>query len=87
MIEKIGQETNESLGLETVYYYLDCLSKSTSMFNKVFITEYLPKLEEVVKRKILNASDLQLRNVKKDRIDGIVSCLIGTLQSRIKTYK
>jgi hypothetical protein len=42
------------------------------MFNKAFVNDYFPKLEAAVKKKILTASEFTLRNIKKDRIDGIV---------------
>lgn len=80
-------ENNDTLGLDTVYYYLDCFAKSTCIFNKVFISEYILMLEAAVRKKILGASEQALRNIKKDRIDGIINCLIGTLMSRIKTFK
>lgn len=87
IIERISMENNDALGLDTVYYYLDCLAKCTCMFNKVFIADYLPKLEAAVRKKILCASEQSLRNIKKDRIDGIINCLIGGLQSRTKMFK
>ena len=57
------------------------------MFNKFFINEYLPQLEAAIKKKILTASEAILRNVKKDRIDGIVANLVGVLLTRVKTFK
>ena len=57
------------------------------MFNKVFINDYLPLLEAAIKKKILTASEAILRNVKKDRIDGIVANLVGVLLTRVKTFK
>lgn len=75
------------MGLDTLFYYLDCLSNCMIMLNKAFLNEYLPQLESAVKMKVLTATETQLRNVKKDRIDGIVNCLISSLFSRIKNYK
>ena len=79
-------DNNEGLGLDTVFYYLDCLAKVTWMFNKVFIVEYLPQLEAAVRKKILNASEQALRTIKKDRIEGIINCLIGGLETRTKNF-
>ena len=57
------------------------------MFNKGFINDYLPALILAVKKKLLNASEASVRNVKKDRIDGIIQCLVASLGSRLMTYK
>ena len=57
------------------------------MLNKVFLLNYIPELEKSVKNNLLNASEVQLRNIKKDRIDGIVNNLLGVLFNRIKTYR
>jgi hypothetical protein len=48
IIDRISLVGNDSLGIETVFYYLDCLAKSTPMFNKQFIDTYVPQLEEAV---------------------------------------
>lgn len=56
------------------------------MFNKGFLDYYLPELITAVKKKLLNASEVSARNIKKDRIDGIVSSLVGGLMSRLMTY-
>jgi len=86
IVDRINMDNNEVLGLDTVFYYLDCLAKATWMFNKVFIAEYLPELAAAVKKKILNASEQALRTIKKDRIDGIINCLIGGLEIRTKSF-
>jgi hypothetical protein len=87
ILERISTENNDSLSLETVFYYLDCLSKCSIHWNKGFLNEYLPKLVEGVKNKILSSSEAIIKVIKKDRIDGIVQCLTGSLMGRMMSYR
>ena len=73
--------------METVFYYIDCLSKCTMMLNKGFLDEYMPLLTSAVQKKLLTASEASLKNVKKDRIDGIIQGLVNGLMSRQMTYR
>jgi hypothetical protein len=57
------------------------------MINKTFLMEYLPKLNIAVRNKVLKATEMQLRNIRKDRIDGIVHNLIDVLFNRLVTFK
>lgn len=83
ILDKIDQDDSETTTIELIFYYIDALTAASSMFNKVFLEDYIPKLEAAVKKKILNSSSAALRLAKKDRIDGIVRALIGTLKGRL----
>jgi hypothetical protein len=87
LLERISHQGEDSMGLDTLFYYLDCLANSSNMINKTFLMEYLPKLNIAVRNKVLNATEMQLRNIRKDRIDGIVHSLIDVLFNRLVTFK
>lgn len=44
LIDKINQTGEDSLSLECVFYYLDCLANCQVMLNKVFLLNYVPQL-------------------------------------------
>ena len=86
MIKKISQN-DDNLGLETVFYYLDQISKCSPLFNKVFIDKFYPELYKSAREKILNASEVLLRNFKKDRIDLLVQTIFGGFMTRIMAFQ
>ena len=55
-----------------MFYYLDCINKCISMFNKGFLNDYLPELLKAVKKKILSSSEPIIKSVRRDRIEGII---------------
>jgi hypothetical protein len=71
ILERI-QKNDDSLGLETVYYYLDQVSKCSPVLNKLFIDKFYPALYSSTKFKVLTSSEALLRNFKKDRLDMLV---------------
>ncbi|CDW89068.1 ubiquitin carboxyl-terminal hydrolase family protein [Stylonychia lemnae] len=87
ILNKIEDDSNENLSLDLIQNYLECLVNCTGMFNKIFLDKFLPKLDAAVRKRLLNLSQAQIRNLKKDKIDSIISFTIGGLQSRMKTYK
>jgi len=48
ILERLNLQENEALTLDTVFYYLDCMNKCISLFNKGFLNEYLPELLKAV---------------------------------------
>lgn len=56
LVDKINQRGDDTMGLETLFYYLDCLSNCHIMINKIFVNEYLEILAEAVKGKVLSAT-------------------------------
>ena len=87
ILERLSIDGNDSLALETVFYYLDSFSKCSIHFNKGFLNEYLPALSVAVKKKILTSSEAIIKNIKKDRIDGIIQSLVGGLMNRLMSYR
>ncbi len=77
---------NEQLSLETVFYYVDSLSKSSILFNRSFINDYYPALYKAVKEKFLTASEALLRNLKRDRLDSLITTIFNGFMTRILPY-
>jgi len=72
-------ETN----IELVHYLVSCVEKCNGLFHKSFVDNYLPRLSSAVEQKLLNATGAQLRQVKKERIDEIVTMLWQEIMSRV----
>lgn len=83
ILDKINADDNDATTVEIIFYYIDAINASNQMYNRIFMENYLPKLEAAVRKKILNLSPQALRAAKKDRIDNIVQHLIKDLKGRL----
>lgn len=54
---------------------MDFLSKTFGSLHKGFAEDYVPKLRDAVSSCILNAPAQSLRDIRKERIDGIIRAL------------
>lgn len=45
ILDRINLVSNDYLSLDLISNYLECLVNCTGMYNKVFLTEYLPMLD------------------------------------------
>ena len=79
ILNRIDDISNENLSLDLIHNYLECLVNCTGMYNKIFLDYYLPKLDAAVRKRLLNLSNTQIRNLKKDKVDNIISYTIGGL--------
>jgi hypothetical protein len=69
--------------LTHVYYIVEMLSNCQRMYHKSFIDNYFARLADTVEEKLANASEAQLRAVRRERIDEIVDKVWKTLLSRV----
>ena len=53
------------------------------MFHKSFIDNYFSRLADAVEEKLANATEAQLRAVRRERIDEIVDRVWKTLMARV----
>jgi hypothetical protein len=87
ILDRINLDGNDTLGIETVFYYVDSLAKCQSVLNKGFLLEYLTPLSSAIKKKLLTSGENLYRNVRKDRLDSLISSLMNGLLIRVTPYR
>ena len=85
ILARISNKDNP-IPLELLLYYMDCLGSAFPLYHRSFAQEYIPKLQAAVELSILNAPEQSIRNVRKERIDGIVKNLDYLLR-RVYVYE
>ena len=66
-------------------HYMDCVGKVFPMYHRDFIKNFAANVKTAVENAILNAPEASIRNVRREKIDGIISKL-NDLLKRIYTY-
>jgi hypothetical protein len=56
ILEKCSKMGEDSISLDFMYYYIDILSNCYIMINRSYFCDYLTKLTNGVKNKLLNAT-------------------------------
>jgi hypothetical protein len=84
-IEKLGVQ--DGVSIETMCYTVEWMSKCAWIFNKGFLNEYLPILFKAIQAKLLASGDAAFRNIRKDRLDSLISAIINGLLPRIMAYR
>ena len=68
--------------LEHVFYMLDCLAKCEPLLHKSFVDSFFDRMRKAVEDKVMLASEQQLRQIKKERVDELVTVLFDKLMVR-----
>lgn len=84
MLSILQEESRSTNDLNLMGSYVECLGKSAPVFHRKFAEEFIPKLEEVVRAKMLGAQTAQLRVTKKERFDDVIDALFSRLMPRVK---
>ena len=63
---------------------LSAITTPYNIYHKEFITEYGPKIIEISKRKLIESPEKDLRDVRRERIEGIIKGIDNILR-RIET--
>ena len=79
ILTTIGNKEKQT-SLEMLFYYMDILSKTFGSLHKNFAETFVPQLKEAVSSCILNAPAQSLRDIRKERIDGIIRSLDSLLK-------
>ena len=66
-------------------HYMDCIGKVFPMYHRDFVKTFASDVKTAVENAILNAPEASIRNVRREKIDGIISKL-NDLLKRIYTY-
>ena len=69
--------------LAHVFYICDMLSKCQRMYHKSFVDNWFTRFADTIEEKIVNATEEQLKAVKKERIDEIIDKVWKTLLARV----
>ena len=71
------------VAIDTAYYYLDCIHRSSFLFHRIYVNAEFESLAETASRKLLSINEQQIRNIKKERVDAYIKC-IEVIISRLK---
>jgi hypothetical protein len=72
IIVKRMQDKEDPLPLETFFYYMDILGKIWALLFREYAKKIIPQINEAVHYSLLNAPEQLLRNVRRERIEGII---------------
>ncbi len=61
---------------------VDCLGKIAVLFHKSFIDNYLERLRNAVLKKIITATEVQIRSMKQQRMEELVTTLWEKIMAR-----
>lgn len=87
LLGRLNTEGNEGMSIECLFYYIDGLAKCSMVLNKGFLNEYLPLFLSAVKRKLFTSGEAIYRNIRKERLDGLLTSLISTLLPRVMAFR
>ena len=85
ILEKICDKKNP-INLDLLAYYMECLGRIYPMYHKDFIAQFAPAIKEGVLNAIFNAPEDSIRNIRKEKIEQIVTRL-GDVLKRIMTFE
>ena len=63
--------------------YADIIAKSSPMFHRQFVQKHFKTMQESIMKKLFAATPAQMRNIKKENIDEILSSFYNVLLKRI----
>jgi len=84
MLEKMS-DTKEPISFELLSHYMECLGKVFPFYHRDFVAKFASDVKDAVHHAILNAPEASIRNVRKERIESIVTRL-NDLLKRIMSY-
>jgi len=86
ILDKLSNKngSEQPISFELASCYLEQLSNCSILFHRSFVNQYFDPLIEAVRFKLLQASEAQLRTVRKERFDEILKSL-ETLLLRTKS--
>ena len=71
----LGLLENENVGFELLSALMKILGSNWMIFHKEFVHEYGVKVTKCAEKRIKNATDAQLRNVKKERTEAVITAI------------
>lgn len=85
ILAKIADKENP-IDFQTLSHYMDCLGKVYPMYHRDFAAKFIPVLKDSVQSAILNAPEASIRNIRREKIEGIVNRL-NDLLKRVYNYE
>lgn len=82
---EIMTDKDKPIDFDMLAHYMECLGKVYPMYHRDFIGKFAKEIQEAVQKAILNAPEASIRNVRKEKIESIVSRLEDLLK-RVYTY-
>lgn len=61
--------------IDVVYYYIDILSEGCYMLHRKFLQSFVPRFSEAVRSFFLSIPDIEIRKMKKERLDNIIAAM------------
>ena len=84
MLERMNDKENP-IEFELLAHYMESIGKVYPMYHREFVSKFCVDVKNAVQNSILNAPEASIRNVRKERIESIVSRLNDILK-RAYTY-
>ena len=81
LLEKMTDKDNP-VEFDLLAHYMDCLGKVYPMYHRDFINQFAVDVQNAVQSSILNAPEASIRNVRKEKIESIVSRLEDILKRK-----
>jgi len=72
---------------DLIFYYLDALQMVRPYFYFNFVSEYAQQVQKVIISRLMNATEQELRSLKKDRMDSIIDALISFRRTELPLYE
>lgn len=85
ILEKIYDD-KDPISFSTLAFYMDCIGKVYPMYHRDFAAKFIIEVKNGVKSAILNAPEASIRNVRREKIEGIVGNLSNLLK-RVYNYE
>ena len=85
ILGKITDKRNP-IDFEALAYYMDWIGKVFPMYHRDFAAKFIPDIKNAVQNAILNAPEASIRNVRREKIEGIVGRL-NDLLKRVFNYE
>ena len=85
ILSKINDKENP-IDLELLAYYMECLGRIFPMYHRDFIAKFALDIKEGVLNAIFNAPEDSIRNIRKEKIEQIVTRL-GDVLKRIMSFE
>jgi hypothetical protein len=79
ILQRMSDE-KEPISFELLSFYMECLGKVFPMYHRDFIASFSFDVKKAVHHAILNAPEASIRNVRKERIESIVTRLNDLLK-------
>ena len=84
ILEKLTDKENP-IDLDLLAYYMECLGRIYPMYHRDFISKFAVDIKDAVQNSILNAPEASIRNIRKEKIEQIVTRL-GDLLKRVYSF-